>query len=125
MERDEEAEKLWADLYYQRAEHEGEGVIAASVERGDAIMLRLSMIYALSCRSRIIQSKHVQAAFAIWKYVQNSARYSFGARLGNSRAEKIFEALRRTPRGMTRGEIKPGDTESRRASRRVGRLGGS
>jgi hypothetical protein len=75
------------------------------VERGDAIMPRLSMLYALSCGSRIIRRQHVEAASALWNYGEDSARYLFGTRLGNPKAEKIFDALRQTPEGITRRDI--------------------
>jgi hypothetical protein len=105
MERDEEANQLWDEIYCRFAEDDTEDVVSATTDRGDVIMLRLQMIYALSSGSRVIKREHVEAASALWKYAEDSARYLFGARLGNPRAEKIFDALRQTPQGMTRWDI--------------------
>jgi len=105
MERDQEAEALWGEVYRQFAENEEEGVVAATIDRGDATMLRLSMIYALADGSRIIRKEHIAAAAALWQYAENSAHYLFGNRLGNPKAEKIFDALRQSPQGLTRREI--------------------
>jgi hypothetical protein len=57
--------------------------------RGDAQTLRLSMIYALADRSRIISEQHLRAANAVWEYCEGSASFLFGDRLGNPKAEKI------------------------------------
>jgi hypothetical protein len=105
MERDETAAQLWDAVYRQFAEDDTEDVVSATTDRGDVIMLRLQMIYALSSGLRIIKREHVEAASALWKYAEDSARYLFGARLGNPKAEKIFEALRHAPKGMTRRAI--------------------
>src|SRR5262249_24986880 len=99
MERGKDAEELWAEIYNRIAENETEGVVGASIERADAIMLRLQMLYALSTKSPIVRREPVQAAQALWQYAEDSARYLFGARLGNPRAEKIFDALRQAPQG--------------------------
>jgi hypothetical protein len=105
MERDEPAAQLWDSIYCQFAEDDAEDVVSATTDRGDVIMLRLQMLYALSNRERIIKEEHVQAAHALWKYAEDSARYLFGARLGNPKAEKVFDALRHTPQGLTRWDI--------------------
>lgn len=108
LERDEGAEALWCKVYRAFAEDEEEGIVAATIDRGDTIMLRLSMIYALADGSRIIRAEHVAAAEALWKYAEASAYYLFGNRLGNPKAERIFEALRQTPQGLTRRQINDG-----------------
>ena len=68
-------------------------------------MLRLSMIYALADHSQTINVQHLRAALALWRYCEASACFPFGDRLGNPKAEKIFAALRCTPKGMTRSEV--------------------
>jgi hypothetical protein len=105
MERDDHARSLWDKIYRAFSEDDTEDIVSATTERGDVIMLRLQMLYALSSGSRIIGAEHVEAAHALWKYGEDSARYLFGARLGNPKAEKIFDALRLAPQGMTRTEI--------------------
>jgi hypothetical protein len=105
MERDEAAEELWQQIYLELGEQESGPVIEALTDRADALTLRLSMLYALMDGSRFIRVDHLQAAYALWKYCQDSARYLFGPSLGNPKAEKIFAALRTQPNGMTRSEI--------------------
>jgi len=78
MERDWQARELWDAIYNAFAEDEEESVVAASVDRGDVFMLRLSMIYALSEGSRIIKVEHVEAAQSLWRYAEASARHIFG-----------------------------------------------
>jgi hypothetical protein len=105
MERDQEAKNLWDTVYREFAEDDAEDIVSATTDRGDVIMLRSQMLYALSSGSRVIRAEHVEAAHALWKYGLDSARYLFGARLGNPKAEKILDALRQTPQGMTRWDI--------------------
>jgi hypothetical protein len=69
MERDEKAKRLWDKIYNEFADDDTEDVVAATIDRGDVLMLRLSMIYALSDGSRIIKAEHVEdraRPVAIW-----------------------------------------------------------
>jgi hypothetical protein len=104
MERDDEANKLWVSVY-EELSAEIPGRFGASIGRGEGQVLRLSMLYALLDRSRIIKLVHLQAALALWQYCVNSTRYLFLATLDNPHAAKIFAALREKPEGMTRTEI--------------------
>jgi hypothetical protein len=93
------------DFQIAAAKDDTEDVVSATTDRGDVIMLRLQMLYALSNGSRIISANDVEAAHALWQYALASARHLFGDRLGNSKAEKIFDALRQAPQGMTETDI--------------------
>jgi hypothetical protein len=42
---------------------------------------------------------------ALWDYCHRSARSFFGDRLSDSRAQKILDALKQKPAGMTRKQI--------------------
>jgi hypothetical protein len=105
MDRIEEAKVLWDKLYREFAEDDAETIVSATIDRGDVFMLRFQELYALSEDSLTIKEQHVRAAVALWKYCENSARYLFGVRLSNPKAEKIFDALRKNPGGLTRTEI--------------------
>ncbi len=48
---------------------------------------------------------HLLAALALWEYVEASAQYIFGARMGDPVADRIAEALLSNPDGMSRTEI--------------------
>jgi hypothetical protein len=104
MRRDGEARQFWHDVYAD-VSSEGRGMAGMVCNRAEAQLLRLSMIYALSDASAIIKLPHLEAALAFWEYCKASAIYLFGNRLADSRAEKILEALRGRPYGMTRKEI--------------------
>ena len=104
MERDPAAGEIWQVIYRQLAD-EIPGLLGEVLARGDAQTLRLSMIYALADRSRIISEQHLRAAHAVWKYCEGSASFLFGDRLGDPKAEKILAALQEAPRGLTRRDI--------------------
>jgi hypothetical protein len=72
----------------------------------EAQVMRLAAIYALVDRSPLIQAAHLQAGLALWQYCEDSARYIFGAATGGVVADKILEALKGTPEGLTRTSIR-------------------
>jgi len=63
------------------------------------------LLRALADHTITINEDHIRAAAALWKYCEDSARHLFGSRLGDRRAEKILDALRKYPEGLTRTEI--------------------
>ena len=63
------------------------------------------MIYAMLDQSPIVRAEHLLAALAIWTYCEESARYIFGSKLGDSVADTVLEELKRKPEGLTRTEI--------------------
>ena len=48
------------------------------------------------------------AALALWRYCEDSARYTFGDAFVSPAAEKLLEAVRATPDGLTRTQITTG-----------------
>jgi hypothetical protein len=105
MERDPEANKLWESVY-EELSADIPGRFGAAIGRGEGQVLRLSMVYALLDKSRMIKVIHLLAALALWKYCVASARYLFLSSLDNPHAAKILSALRQRPKGMTRTEIR-------------------
>src|SRR5260221_14125789 len=63
------------------------------------------MIYALSTGSRIIDVQAQEAALAMWKYCEDSARYLLDDTLTSPKAKRLLAVLRARPEGMTRREI--------------------
>jgi hypothetical protein len=63
------------------------------------------LLYALLDTSRTIERPHLEAALACWDYAEASARYLFGASLGDPVADTILGALGRSPKGLTRTDI--------------------
>jgi hypothetical protein len=81
------------------------GLLGAITARAEAQVLRLSLIYALLDLSPLIKLPHLRAALEVWRYCKDSCRYIFGRALGDPVADRILEALRKNPQGLTRTEI--------------------
>jgi bifunctional DNA primase/polymerase-like protein len=99
------ARRLWRRTYPSLSA-EVPGLLGAVTSRAEAQVVRLAMIYALLDRSRFIESRHLSAALAVWRYCEDSARYIFGDALGDPTADAILRELRRQPNGLTRNEIR-------------------
>ena len=77
MSRSADARKLWHHLYPELTA-ERPGLYGAVVGRGEAQTLRLSMLYALLDGQAVIDVEHLQAAAAVWRYCDASAKLIFG-----------------------------------------------
>jgi hypothetical protein len=99
-----DAKRQWIEAY-SKFHRPIPGIIGSLLQRGDAICRRVAMVYALADRSPLIQAVHLQAALALWKYAEASARYVFGETSGNRVAERIKGALMQSDKGLTRTEI--------------------
>jgi hypothetical protein len=104
LQRDVEATKLWAEVYPELSEGQL-NMFGAVTSRAEAQVLRLSMLYALLDCSIEIRRPHLEAALAVWEYCEQTAWWIFGARVGDSTADKIRQVLGTCPEGMTRNEI--------------------
>jgi len=102
--RDPEAAELWSAAYPALSEAEP-GMAGAVTSRGEAQVMRLSAIYALLDRSRLIRVEHQEAAMALWEYCRQSAKWIFGTTTGDRNADKILRALRHASAGLTKTEI--------------------
>lgn len=103
--RDEAARALWHEVYPDLSEGRP-GLLGAITARAEAQVMRLSAIYALLDTSAVVREEHLQAALALWDYSARSAAFIFGESLGDPVADEILRALRHTPEGMTRTEIR-------------------
>ncbi len=103
--RDAEAEKLWREIYSELTA-ERNGLAATITARGTAQVMRLALIYAVLDMDTEIKLVHLQAGLAVWRYCEQSAECIFGDSLGDPVADEITNALRSTPAGMTRTEIR-------------------
>jgi hypothetical protein len=93
--RSTESEARWAKLYEEIAQDDPGGLLGGLVSRGEAQLLRLSVVYALTDGSRRIETHHLEAASALWRYCRDSADYIFGDRLGDPVAERVCEAAQK------------------------------
>ncbi|MBI4370001.1 MAG: bifunctional DNA primase/polymerase [Elusimicrobia bacterium] len=89
---DENARAMWHEVYPQLSGDKF-GLYGAVVSRAEAIVRRLACIYALLDCSNIVKIEHLQAALALWNYAEESVRYIFGVKTGDSVADTILEKL--------------------------------
>jgi hypothetical protein len=105
MRRTQAAETRWEAIYTTLA-GEQPGLLGAITARGEAQVLRLSCLYALLDKTDTVDVPHLEAAYALWRYCEASARYVFGPILGHPLADDIWRMLRQmAPEGMTRTDI--------------------
>ena len=106
LRRDDVARELWHHVY-PRLSSGKPGMFGAVTSRAEAQVMRMACIYALLDHSTTVRAEHLNAALAVWDYVEASVRYIFGDATGNNHADAIREALRaKTPDGLTRNEIR-------------------
>lgn len=103
LKRDDDARSIWR-AEYERLSEGASGMFGVMTNRAEAQVVRLSMIYAVLDCSSVIRGTHLQAALAVWKYCEDSARYIFGGALGDPIADSILTALQAGD-GLTRTEI--------------------
>ncbi len=95
---DTRADEMWETIYCLLSEGRP-GLAGGLLNRAEAQVLRLSLIYALMDCSSLIRIEHLQAATAVWDYCEASVRYIFGTKTGNQYADRITEALRESDHG--------------------------
>jgi Protein of unknown function (DUF3987) len=101
----ESAQALWRQVYPELARG-GDGLLAHITSRAEAQTVRLALVYALLDRAEAIDAVHLEAALAVWRYCEASARYIFGDMLGDPAADTILQTLRRRkPDGLTKREL--------------------
>ena len=126
--RSEAARAIWHAVYPALA-GDRTGLFGAITARAEAQVMRLALEYALMDKSFLIEPEHLKAALAVWQYCEDSARFIFGAALGDPTADKILVALRRRPDGMTQTDLihhfgrNKSSTEIGRALKRLAELG--
>jgi hypothetical protein len=102
VKRDEDAEELWAEEY-KKLSMRGQTMTEVILARGDAHIVRLSLLYALLDKSREIRSEHLRAAIAFWDYCEDSVVYLFGEAVDPS-DDRILRKLAGGP--LTTDEIR-------------------
>jgi hypothetical protein len=84
---------LWEKVYPELSQ-DHQGLAGVIINRAEAQVVRLSMIYALLDEQNTVEPHHLDAALAFWKYCQDSALFIFGSREHDIVADKIVNALR-------------------------------
>ena len=74
IERDDEAKAIWREVLSAIFSEGQPGLLGAVISRAEAQVLRLSVLYAILDKSRLICPDHLQAAWlAVWRYCEESA----------------------------------------------------
>jgi len=106
MNRDEAAAARWRQVY-PRLTRGHLGLLGAALSRGEAQTMRLACLYALLDRSDVVRLDHLEAALALWDYVEASSRHVYGKRFGNPDLDKLNAAIQGAgEHGLTRTEIR-------------------
>jgi hypothetical protein len=104
---DQEADRYWRSTLYNRLSRERPGLYGKATSRGETIVLRLALIYALlDCSTGEaprtggphICLPHLEAASAVWEYSEQSAFNLFGHRTESRLGDKVMLLLRGGPR---------------------------
>jgi hypothetical protein len=77
------------------------GLIGRVINRAEAQLRRLSMIYALTDNTSEIDIPHLKAARAFWEYAESSAKYIFSGNDEKQLRKKIITFLRSVEKTKT------------------------
>lgn len=106
MKRTTEANEYWVDLYDRLTSDVGDGPVAEVIARGAPQMLRLSVTTALLDGANAVDLRHLQAAEAMWNYVEDSAWHVFGSGTGNPDFDRLAAYVDAAGhQGVTRTDI--------------------
>ena len=87
-----ELKQLWPAVY-GALQQELAGFCGVLTNRGDAQVLRLSIVFALLDQSDVIEKKHLEPALAIWEYCKSSVLYIFVGNAFDSDSSRLLSAL--------------------------------
>jgi hypothetical protein len=106
MRLDDSTWLLWEKVYC-RLESGRTGLFGKATQRAAPIVRRLACLYALLDLSRTVRREHLQAALALWRYAEDSARYLFGTHTGDRLADRLLSALQEAKDdGLTRTQLR-------------------
>jgi hypothetical protein len=99
------AAEQWKSMYTALST-EQPGLLGAILARAEAQTLRAALVYALTDGASEIDVAHLDAALAVWRYSEASAKLIFGDTVGDPLADEILRALRSCfITGMTRSDL--------------------
>lgn len=96
MKFDAEAKALWK-VVYSDLRKDRPGFAGALTARGESIVLRVALIYALLDQSTSIKREHLESALAVWRYNVESVELLFRNKAGNSLADTLYRLLGNGP----------------------------
>jgi hypothetical protein len=97
-----DAYKRWEEIYETIGDAELPGIAAVLTNRAEAQVLRLALIYAVLDGCDQIGVAHLVAAWALWRYCEDSVLYIWGDASGDRDLDRLVTALRQIrPAGLT------------------------
>jgi Protein of unknown function (DUF3987) len=94
----ETAKPIWREMYMWLNPEDSDNdiipIIDSILARAEMYLIRLALVYALLDRSRTIEPRHLQAAWAVWAYSEESARRIFGNSVTDKTANTLIELLK-------------------------------
>jgi hypothetical protein len=121
MEFDTNAKILWRSTYSELS-REVPGQLGAITSRGEALVKRLALIFAVMDCAPAIQRVHLEASLEVWRYCFDSAEYLFGDSLGDPTADRILSALIEAGSdGLTRSNLTRDVLKRNKSQREIGR----
>ncbi len=90
--KDPAAKNRWAEIYHDLSSTKP-GLLGAIVNRAEAQVLRLALLYTILDLKYWIGVDHLEAALSAWDYCERSARFIWGDELGDPDSEKVLKAL--------------------------------
>jgi len=87
-----EAGELW-EKHYPDVSREHPGLTGSVLDRAEAQVLRLSLLYCLLDGKDTVEVSHLKSALAFWKYCEKSALHIFGGSAGLSTLAKKISAI--------------------------------
>jgi hypothetical protein len=91
---DPDAKDLWAAELYPDLRADRSGLAGVMLARGQAIVPRVALVYALLDGCDCIEAEHLRAGMAVWRYHADSCRLVFGGESASPVAAKLFDLLR-------------------------------
>ena len=121
LDRDHDAGRLWHSAY-PGLTNDRPGILGALLARAAPQVMRMACIYAILDLSRTIRRTHIEAALALWAYCERSAAYIFGDSLGDKDADHLLAAIRASPDGLSRTQIREDVFKKNKASWEIGAI---
>jgi hypothetical protein len=121
VERDAQARELWHRVYPDLCRGRP-GLLGSMLGRAVPQVMRLATVYALLDCSGVVGREHLEAALALWDYSERSAAFIFGETMGDRDADTLLAALRRSPSGLTRAQIRSDVFGRHKSSEEIGRI---
>ncbi|MEX2581199.1 MAG: DUF3987 domain-containing protein [Verrucomicrobiales bacterium] len=96
--------ELWHTVYRELSDGKP-GLFGAVIGRAEAHVRRLALCYSLLLGEEKTSETSLRAGLALWRYCDQTAGWIFGTPFNHPDADKIYNALRHRPEGMTRTEM--------------------